>query len=64
MLSYDRDQLLGDNKRSFDELATCGRLRTLDNLILNPCGLIANSLFNDQITITSQDYHLDTKGSL
>jgi hypothetical protein len=63
VLSYDRDQLLGNYKRTHDDATTCGRLRSVGNLMLNPCGLIANSLFNDQITLSTPGFYLNTKGA-
>jgi len=32
------------------------------SLLLNPCGLIANSFFNDVITLSSSSYSLDSSG--
>ena len=58
VLSYDALQLLGDYKRSMAATArNCGPLRTVgeghSGKQLNPCGLVANSLFNDQIMLAA-----------
>lgn len=48
--SYDQDQLMGKHPAS-DKLGTCSPLDKDDNgTIYYPCGLIANSVFNDSIT--------------
>lgn len=49
--SLDSDQLLGENKKK-DDLGTCSPLKRNGSKILSPCGLIANSMFNDVIELT------------
>ncbi|CCK69772.1 putative aminophospholipid translocase regulatory protein KNAG_0D00200 [Huiozyma naganishii CBS 8797] len=47
VISFDENQLKGD-ALSVDDLTThCKPLREQDNKIVYPCGLIANSMFND-----------------
>lgn len=50
--SYSEDQLLGTvyTKKS-DVSSDCSPLYTNGSQILSPCGVIANSLFNDKITL-------------
>mmetsp|Transcript_61908 Transcript_61908/g.170451 ORF Transcript_61908/g.170451 Transcript_61908/m.170451 type:complete len:408 (+) Transcript_61908:304-1527(+) len=66
--SYLADQLLGTVYQSGSTaLAYCDPLSKNGSLILNPCGLIANTLFNDKITLattsgTSGHPKLDTTG--
>jgi hypothetical protein len=61
VLSYDRDQLMGNYRRTEGQMAGCGPLRNNGaGRSLNPCGLIANSMFNDQIT--GVDKVLNTQG--
>jgi hypothetical protein len=48
--SYSPEQLLGEALSKSDLETKCGsKTETNDSLILNPCGLIANSYFNDRI---------------
>ena len=54
MVSYDYEQLLGSNKDKND-LSSCSPLKTNGSLTLNPCGVIANSLFNDVISLDNSD---------
>ena len=59
--SYDQAQLLGDYRLSDSKLSTCSPLlKADDGRTLNPCGLIANSLFNDVIKVDGSDYELDS----
>ncbi|CAM9332748.1 unnamed protein product [Discosporangium mesarthrocarpum] len=46
-----QDQLQGSTSTS--SLSSCAPLEKNGSLVLNPCGLIANTLFNDIISITS-----------
>lgn len=52
--SRDAEQLQGTIKSKSD-LDNCDPLTENGNLLLNPCGLIANSLFNDVITLADDD---------
>lgn len=53
-------QLMGDNLAKGDVELTCNPLTEIvddgQTLLLNPCGLIPNSLFNDIIMVGSRDY--------
>lgn len=49
--SVDLEQLAGTVKDNPDK--DCDPLRKLGTQVLNPCGLIANTLFNDVFTLTS-----------
>lgn len=49
------DQLLGDLSTDLDD---CEPLTYNGSLVLHPCGVIANSLFNDIYTVTS-DHVMD-----
>lgn len=66
--SYLVDQMLGTVYQSGSSaLDECEPLTNNGSLILNPCGLIANTLFNDKITLATSsgtDGHpkLDTTG--
>lgn len=53
--SYYKSQLLGCKSgcTTAELTKACDPLSKNGSLALNPCGLIANSLFNDQITIQS-----------
>lgn len=56
-------QLEGQNLKKSEVSADCDPLYKKDSLLLNPCGLIANSLFNDVISLdSSSDYNMDEKG--
>ena len=46
-------QLLGATTQTQIEADACYPLNKLGNITLNPCGLIANTLFNDVFTLTS-----------
>lgn len=48
-------QLLGEMFYSKSELQDCDPLTMKNDQILSPCGLIANSLFNDVIELTNTD---------
>lgn len=55
-------QLRGETLAS-SELSDCDPLKTDDSgRLLSPCGLIANSLFDDVISLTSTSYSLDENG--
>ena len=57
--SYDASQLTGETATS-DLSSYCSPLMKNGSLFLNPCGLIANTLFNDKITIeTSSEDDID-----
>lgn len=46
--SYDSDQLKGKNRTASDlHNGNCKPVAILDNKVVYPCGLIANSMFND-----------------
>ncbi len=45
--SYDWDQLRGEAVSEGALSSDCGKMRIRDNKIVYPCGLVANSLFND-----------------
>eukprot|EP00428_Durinskia_dybowskii_P060903 CAMPEP_0170369506 /NCGR_PEP_ID=MMETSP0117_2-20130122/8018_1 /TAXON_ID=400756 /ORGANISM="Durinskia baltica, Strain CSIRO CS-38" /LENGTH=361 /DNA_ID=CAMNT_0010624227 /DNA_START=67 /DNA_END=1149 /DNA_ORIENTATION=- len=49
--SRDQYQLQGDSVSKSDLETTCESLVTNGSLLLNPCGLIANSYFSDVITL-------------
>mmetsp|Transcript_11011 Transcript_11011/g.25822 ORF Transcript_11011/g.25822 Transcript_11011/m.25822 type:complete len:379 (-) Transcript_11011:164-1300(-) len=51
--SYDRLQLLGDTGLTDDTEKNCEPLVKAVGKTLYPCGLMANSLFNDKILVTS-----------
>jgi len=51
-VSYDTSQLFGLPKNEEPE-HPCQPLEKIANVSLNPCGLIANTLFNDVITLES-----------
>mmetsp|Transcript_22109 Transcript_22109/g.32207 ORF Transcript_22109/g.32207 Transcript_22109/m.32207 type:complete len:363 (+) Transcript_22109:117-1205(+) len=56
-------QLEGENLDKNDVSADCDPLYKNHSLLLNPCGLIANSLFNDVIRLdNSSGYSMDEKG--
>lgn len=49
--SYDSNQLKGDNRSIHDlQNGNCKPVATTENKVIYPCGLIANSLFNDTFT--------------
>lgn len=52
--SRDADQLMGKSRAESDLSLSCDPLYKNGTLLLNPCGLIANSLFNDVITTSSK----------
>mmetsp|Transcript_1389 Transcript_1389/g.1394 ORF Transcript_1389/g.1394 Transcript_1389/m.1394 type:complete len:364 (-) Transcript_1389:383-1474(-) len=55
-------QLQGENLKESEVSTDCEPLYKNHLLLLNPCGLIANSLFNDVITLAGPKYTLDEKG--
>ena len=66
--AWHHSQLTGTVfKSDEDALSLCAPLKKNGTLVLNPCGLIANTLFNDKITLATSsgiDGHpkLDTTG--
>ncbi|CAM9386890.1 unnamed protein product, partial [Phaeothamnion confervicola] len=58
--SYSQDQLLGSTSTS--DVSDCSPLTYNGSLLLSPCGLIANTLFNDVIALDSDDYTMDETG--
>ena len=62
MNSRNDAQLYGEEVDLEDLEASCGN-KTLENgLILNPCGSVANSLFNDIFTLVDSPYELIESG--
>lgn len=61
--SVNTEQMMGSNL-DYDSLESdCYPITSNGSMILNPCGLIANTFFNDVITISpGSDYTLDTDG--
>ena len=57
--SVSQDQLLGSTSTS-DVDDDCSPLIYNGTLVLHPCGLIANTLFNDIFTVTSGQTMLET----
>ncbi|KAG5185530.1 CDC50/LEM3 family [Tribonema minus] len=55
--SFSQDQLLGSQ---ISDLSACTPLERNGDLTLSPCGLIANTLFNDIITVTSDQVMEET----
>jgi len=51
--SYDKKQMIGDTSWTGAKQKSCEPLTHAGDKILHPCGLIANSLFNDKILIAS-----------
>lgn len=49
--SYNEAQLLGEVYTDEDDVETCSPLYKNGSSLLSPCGVIANSLFNDKITL-------------
>jgi len=60
--SISSSQLLGGVYTSSSDLSACDPLIKNGSSILSPCGLIANSLFNDVITLTSSDFTMTEDG--
>lgn len=66
--SFDLQQLTGDAVSSSDLTSDCDPLREIDGRAVYPCGLIANSLFNDSISLNltglneTEDYSLTNEG--
>jgi hypothetical protein len=58
--SFSQKQLLGSDSTYADE--TCLPLQFNGTQYLSPCGLIANTLFNDIFTIASEDVVLSEEG--
>mmetsp|Transcript_84885 Transcript_84885/g.169889 ORF Transcript_84885/g.169889 Transcript_84885/m.169889 type:complete len:367 (+) Transcript_84885:50-1150(+) len=52
--SYDKTQLLGGTEVTPLTTKNCAPLDKVGDLDLSPCGLIANSLFNDKILLSSK----------
>lgn len=62
MNSRNDAQLYGEEVALEDLEESCGN-KTLENgLILNPCGSVANSLFNDIFTLVDSPYELIESG--
>lgn len=65
--SYDLQQLKGNAVDPDDLVSECNPLRSEDDKAIYPCGLIANSLFNDTFSQVlkgvndTADYHLTNK---
>jgi len=51
MTSLSQQQLYGSSQMTTLEEKNCEPLRKLGNTTLNPCGLVANTLFNDVIKV-------------
>lgn len=49
--SFDQDQLFGSLKQTEVTAKLCDPLNEIGGIKINPCGLIANTLFNDVITL-------------
>mmetsp|Transcript_26847 Transcript_26847/g.36984 ORF Transcript_26847/g.36984 Transcript_26847/m.36984 type:complete len:368 (-) Transcript_26847:49-1152(-) len=64
--SRSPDQLMGQNLVYSEVESDCFPIITNNSLLLNPCGLIANTFFNDIISLSktslSDGYTLDTDG--
>lgn len=50
-VSRDASQLLGSLTQSSVDAQNCEPLNKLGNVTINPCGLIANTFFNDKFTL-------------
>ena len=59
MNSRDDNQLRGVDVPLATLESNCGNTTKEDGLILNPCGSVANSLFNDVFTLHDSDYVLN-----
>jgi len=59
--SRSASQLLGE-RLSSGELTDCEPLKKDGGQVLNPCGLIANSMFNDKISLSSPTFKMDETG--
>lgn len=65
--SFDLDQLKGVAVEAEDLVSECKPLRERDGKAIYPCGLIANSIFNDSISLSlsgtngASDYTLSNK---
>ena len=53
MQSFDQSQLLGSLTQDSVSAMECKPLNEIGGVKINPCGLIANTLFNDVITLES-----------
>jgi hypothetical protein len=51
--SFDQSQLLGSMKQDPVSAESCEPLNKIGDVKINPCGLVANTLFNDVITLES-----------
>lgn len=51
--SYDQAQLFGSTEQSDVAAGECAPLNEIGGIKINPCGLIANTLFNDVIKLES-----------
>ena len=59
MNSRDDDQLRGVDVPYSTLESNCGNVTMEAGLILNPCGSVANSLFNDVFTLADSTYTLN-----
>lgn len=55
-------QLLGSLTQTRQQALECEPLVKLGNITLNPCGLIANTLFNDVIKLNDDTFIMQEKG--
>eukprot|EP01033_Poteriospumella_lacustris_P018239 gene18239-13105_t len=62
--SRSSEQLMGENLDYDDVYSDCYPLITNGSTLLNPCGLIANTFFNDVVEFDSSDssVEMDTEG--
>eukprot|EP00628_Pelagophyceae_sp_CCMP2097_P002584 CAMPEP_0184100678 /NCGR_PEP_ID=MMETSP0974-20121125/12451_1 /TAXON_ID=483370 /ORGANISM="non described non described, Strain CCMP2097" /LENGTH=368 /DNA_ID=CAMNT_0026403603 /DNA_START=45 /DNA_END=1148 /DNA_ORIENTATION=- len=60
-VSYDAEQLLGANKNK-NQLTNCSPLKTNGSKVLHPCGVIANSMFNDVIVLQNPGMRMHETG--
>ncbi len=56
--SYDQDQLLGN--KIVSTRPSCSPFRTQSGLDINPCGVVANTLFNDIFNVTEGPEMIET----
>jgi hypothetical protein len=60
--SRDNYQLLGSLTQTRQQALVCEPLNKLGNITLNPCGFIANTLFNDVFTLANTEFLMQEKG--
>jgi len=58
LTSLNEYQLTGKEGMDSSDLSSCVPLKKNETRILNPCGVIANSLFNDVITLETDGLHM------